>query len=280
MIPYQDIVLKLDEYWRDHGAVLGLPYNSEVGAGTFNPFTFFYVLDERPWCVAYVEPSKRPKDGRYAENPMRLQQFIQYQVIVKPAPHDIQEIYLRSLQHIGIELKKHDVRFVEDDWESETLGASGLGWEVWVDGMEVTQFTYFQQMGGIELKVIPVELTYGLERLAMLVQNKRDIFDIIWTDGISYGDIWKRREYEFSVFNFDEANIELHFKMFESFVNEFYRLLEHGLIFPAYDYLVKASHTLNVLDARRAISPEERQKFIAKVRRMANSIAKKYLGYE
>ncbi|MDI6840539.1 MAG: glycine--tRNA ligase subunit alpha [bacterium] len=274
---FQDIIIKLDKFWKNKGCLLGQPYPGEVGAGTFNPLTFFRVLGAEPWSVAYVELSKRPKDGRYAENPNRLQEFHQYQVILKPAPNDVQEVYLKSLSALGIEVKRHDVRFVEDDWESEALDASGVGWEVWLDGMEITQFTYFQKMGGIELNPISVELTYGLGRLAMIIQKKDSMFDVDWARGVKFGDLYKRQEYELSRFNFDEASVDLEFDIFNKFEQEAIRFIELKLLYPAYDYIVKCSHILNVLDARKAISPEERKSYIARVRKLSNLAARLWL---
>ncbi|MCK4352561.1 glycine--tRNA ligase subunit alpha [candidate division WOR-3 bacterium] len=274
---FQDIIMRLNEFWGNKGCLLGQPYPGEVGAGTFNPLTFFKVLGPKPWKVAYVELSKRPKDGRYAENPNRLQAFHQYQVVLKPVPPDVQDIYLRSIVSLGIDLKKHDVRFVEDDWESEALAARGLGWEVWLDGMEITQFTYFQEIGGIELNPVSVELTYGLGRIAMIVQKKDSIFEVEWAPGIKYKDLYRNSEYEFCKFNFDEAGIGLQLELFDKFEREAKHLFEKNLLYPGYDYLIKCSHILNILDARRAVSPEERKNYIAKIRRLANLAAKMYL---
>ncbi|HID94353.1 MAG TPA: glycine--tRNA ligase subunit alpha [bacterium (Candidatus Stahlbacteria)] len=273
----QDIIVELDRFWKSYGCILLEPYSSEVGAGTFNPATFFKVLEPGKWNVAYVELSKRPKDGRYAKNPIRFQQFYQYQVILKPAPFNVQELCLKSIETMGLELKQHDIRFVEDDWESETLGAAGLGWELWLDGMEILQFTYFQQMGGMELKITPVELTYGIGRIAMVVQGKKSFFEVEWGNKITHGKLYKQIEYEFSRFNFDEANIGLHLELFSKFEQEAKRLLELGLIYPGYDYVIKCSHILNVLDARRAISPSERKSYIARIRRLSNATAQEYI---
>ncbi len=273
----QELILRLQKFWADYGCVLHQPYDIEVGAGTFNPATFFRVLGPEPWKTAYVEPSRRPTDGRYGENPNRLQHYYQYQVILKPSPPDSQEIYLRSLQSINIDLSKHDVRFVEDDWESPTLGAWGLGWEVWLDGMEVTQFTYFQQVGGIELKPVSVELTYGLERIAMYLQEVDNVFDLKWTEEISYGDIHHDTEVQFSRYNFDEADVELLFTMFDKYEGEAKSMLEKGLVLPAYDYCLKCSHSFNLLDARGAISVTERTAFISRVRGLARRCAEGYL---
>ena len=253
MLTLQEIILRLERFWEGQGCVLAQPINTEVGAGTFNPNTFLRALGPKPWRVAYVEPSRRPKDGRYGENPNRVQEFHQYQVILKPSPADVLETYLESLRDLGIPLEKHDVRFVEDDWESPTLGAAGLGWEVWLDGMEITQFTYFQQVGGIELDPISVELTYGLERIAMYVQGVDHIKDIRWNDDFTWADVKLEGERDFSRFNFDEANVELHFRLFGDFEAEAKRLLEAELLYPAYDCILKCSHFFNVLEARRQI---------------------------
>ncbi|MEO0139144.1 MAG: glycine--tRNA ligase subunit alpha [candidate division WOR-3 bacterium] len=271
---FQDIILKLHEFWKSQGCVILQPYNSEVGAGTFNPATFLRSLGPKPWRAAYVEPTRRPKDGRYAENPNRLQQYHQYQVILKPPPDDVVEIYIKSLEYIGIDVSEHDLRFVEDDWESPTLGAWGLGWEVWLDGLEITQFTYFQQVGGVDVDIVSAEITYGLERIAMFVQGVDNVFDIKFNDGIKWGDIYREFERQFCHFNFEEADIEEYRKMFDFFEKEAHKLAEKGLLYPAYDMVIKMSHVFNLLDARRAISPEERQNFILRVRRAANKCAK------
>ena len=273
----QDLIIKLHSFWSEQGCVIHQPYDIEVGAGTFNPATFFRVLGPEPWKAAYVEPSRRPADGRYGENPNRLQHYYQYQVILKPSPPDVQDVYLKSLSKIDIDLLKHDIRFVEDDWESPTLGAWGLGWEVWLDGMEITQFTYFQQVGGLELKPVSAELTYGLERIAMYLQEVDNVFDLQWTKGISYGDIHYETEVQFSKYNFDEADIEILAAFFEMHEKECLRLLKKGLIFPAYDHCLKCSHSFNMLDARGAISVTERAAYIAKVRNLAKRCAKGYL---
>ncbi len=253
------------------------PYDIEVGAGTFNPATFFRVIGPEPWRAAYVEPSRRPADGRYGENPNRLQHYYQYQVILKPSPSDIQDLYLKSLSEINIDVQKHDIRFVEDDWESPTLGAWGLGWEVWLDGMEITQFTYFQQVGGIELKPVSVEITYGVERIAMYLQDVDNVFDLRWTDGISYGDIHHETEVEFSKYNFDEADTDMHMRLFDMYEKESLRLIRKGLIFPGYDFCLKCSHAFNMLDARGALSVAERTGYIARVRNLAKQCAEGYL---
>lgn len=274
MLTLQEIILRLERFWEGQGCVLAQPVNTEVGAGTFNPHTFLRALGPKPWRVAYVEPSRRPKDGRYGENPNRVQEFHQYQVLLKPSPDDVMDVYLDSLRDIGISLEKHDVRFVEDDWESPTLGAAGLGWEVWLDGMEITQFTYFQQVGGIELDPISVELTYGLERIAMYVQGVDRIVDIRWNDDFTWGDVKLDFERDFSRFNFEAADVELHFRLFNDFEKEARRLLEAGLLHPGYDAILKCSHFFNVLEARGAISVTERASYIARVRGMAIKAAK------
>ena len=253
------------------------PYNSEVGAGTFNPATFFRVLGPEPWRVAYVETSKRPKDGRYGQNPNRVQQFYQYQVILKPAPSEPQDLFLHSLEMLGIDTGKHDIRFVEDDWESPTLAAWGLGWEVWLDGLEILQFTYFQQVGGIDLEVIPVEYSYGLERIATHLQKKDSFAEIEWGEGITWGELHLQQEVEFSKFNYEEASIELHLSLFDKFEDEAKRLLDAGYVYPGYDYVIKCSHFFNILDARGAISAQERKNYIARVRRLARRAAMGYL---
>jgi glycyl-tRNA synthetase alpha chain len=273
----QDLILKLHSYWAEQGCVIHQPYDIEVGAGTFNPATFFRVLGPEPWKAAYVEPSRRPTDGRYGENPNRLQHYYQYQVILKPSPKDIQDMYLKSLSAITIDLLKHDIRFVEDDWESPTLGAWGLGWEVWLDGMEITQFTYFQQVGGIELKPVSVEVTYGLERIAMYLQEVESVYDLKWNKDISYGDIHHQTEVEFSRYNFDEADITMHLNLFEMYEKEASRLLKKGLVLPAYDFCLKCSHEFNMLDARGALSVTERTGYIAKVRSIARRCAEGYI---
>ncbi|MCE5312887.1 MAG: glycine--tRNA ligase subunit alpha [Nitrospiraceae bacterium] len=275
---FQSLILKLHEYWSKKGCVLLQPYDTEVGAGTFHPATFFRVLGPEPWKTAYVEPCRRPTDGRYGENPNRLQHYYQYQVILKPSPADSQEEYLSSLAYIGIDPTKHDIRFVEDDWESPTLGAWGLGWEVWLDGMEITQFTYFQQVGGIELAPVSVELTYGLERIAMYLQGVDNVFDLQWCNGIKYGEVHKQGEIEFSKFNFDYANTELLLHQFSSYERESSAMLNNGLVQPAYEYCLKCSHTFNLLDARGVLSVNERTGYIARVRALAKSCAEAYLA--
>jgi len=277
---FQEIISALSEYWAKQGCVIAQPYDVEVGAGTFSPYTFLRVLDGKPWKTAYVQPSRRPTDGRYGENPNRLGRFYQYQVILKPSPSDVQDIYLNSIKELGINLSKHDIRFVEDDWESPTLGATGLGWEVWLDGMEITQFTYFQQVGGVELSPISVELTYGLERIAMYLQGKNNVFDIDWTNEFKYGDVYKDREKEFSIYNFEKADTKMQFKLFDMYEKEAKRLIEEKLVLPAYDYTLKCSHVFNILDARGVIGVAERAQFIQRVRKLACLCAKTYLERE
>ncbi len=277
MMTFQEIILKLQNYWADYGCVIWQPYDLEKGAGTFNPATFLRALGPEPWKCAYVEPSRRPADGRYGENPNRLQHYYQFQVIIKPAPDDSQDIYLNSLRFLGIDLVKHDVRFVEDDWESPTLGATGLGWEVWLDGMEVTQFTYFQQAGGLELEPITLELTYGLERIAMFIQAKESVFDLEWVKGCSYGDIHRQDEVQFSTYNFKVADTAMLFQLFDTYEKECQRLLKEDLVLPAYDYVLKCSHTFNLLDARGAIGVTQRTGYIGRVRNLARRCAENYV---
>jgi glycyl-tRNA synthetase alpha chain len=274
---FQNIILRLSEYWARHGCVLVQPYDIEKGAGTFNPATFFRCLGPEPWRCAYVEPSRRPTDGRYGDNPYRLQHYYQFQTVIKPAPEDAQQLYLDSLRFLGIELEKHDVRFVEDDWESPTLGATGLGWEVWLDGLEVTQYTYFQQVGGLELDPITLELTYGLERIAMFLQGKDDIFKLKWNEFLTYGEMHREDEKQFSAYNFEKATVEMLREQFEACRKEAQMLLEAGLVLPAYDFVMRCSHTFNMLDARRALSVAERTGYILKIRKAAAACAKAYL---
>lgn len=274
---FQDVILRLQDYWAGKGCLIVQPYDIEKGAGTFNPATFLRSLGRAPWNAAYVEPSRRPTDGRYGENPFRLQHYYQFQVVMKPAPLNIQDLYLDSLKALGIDPLDHDIRFVEDDWESPTLGAWGLGWEVWVDGMEVTQFTYFQQVGGFDLNPITVELTYGLERITMYLSGIDNVFDLEWGHGVKYGYIAHRNEVEFSKFNFEYADVPLHFELFDKYEKECLRLLSFGLTLPAYDYCMKCSHIFNILDSRGAISVSERQSFILRVRALAQQCAKGYL---
>lgn len=275
---FQELILALQNYWVKKGCLVQQGYDIEIGAGTFNPATFLRVLGPEPWSAAYVEPSRRPTDGRYGENPNRLQHYYQFQVIMKPSPKDIQDLYIKSLVEIGIDPLQHDIRFVEDDWESPTLGAWGLGWEVWLDGMEITQFTYFQQVGGIDLSPVSVEITYGLERMAMYLQQVDNVFDLQWTDGVTYGDIHHEDEVEFSRYNFEVSDAEMHFSLFDIFEKEGIRLIKEGLVLPAYDYCLKCSHAFNMLDARGAISVTERTGYIARVRNLARSCAKGYLA--
>ena len=276
---FQAMILALQNFWNAQGCAISNPYDIETGAGTFNPNTFLMSLGPEPWNIAYVEPSRRPKDGRYGENPNRVYQHHQFQVIMKPSPDNIQELYLDSLKMLGIDPQKHDIRFVEDDWESPTLGAWGLGWEVWLDGMEVTQFTYFQQVGGLELDVVPVEITYGLERLAIYIQGKDNIYDLDWTEGVKYGDMRLQMEYEFSKYSFEIADRDAHFMWYDMFEKEAIRALDAGLVFPAYDYVLKCSHVFNVLDARGAISVTERQSYILRVRDLAKRCAEVFVEH-
>jgi glycyl-tRNA synthetase alpha chain len=277
MMNFQEIIFHLNEYWASRGSIVVQPYDLETGAGTFNPATTLRALGPEPWNVAYVEPSRRPTDGRYGENPNRMQLFYQYQVLIKPSPRDIQDQYLESIRSMGIDFSKHDVRFVHDDWESPTLGATGLGWEVWIDGMEITQFTYFQQVGGLELNPVSVELTYGLERIAMFIQGKDNVFDILWNADLTYGDIRKREEFEFSTYNFQYATVPMHIDHFNEFESEALMLVKHGLVLPAYDMVIKCSHTFNMLEARGAISVTERTGYIARVRNLAKTVAEAYV---
>lgn len=275
---FQELIMKLNQFWSERGCVIAQPYDIEVGAGTMNPNTFLKALGPEPWNCAYVEPSRRPTDGRYGENPNRLQHYFQYQVILKPSPHNVQEMYLDSLRALGIDPLEHDIRFVEDNWESPTLGAWGLGWEVWLDGMEITQFTYFQQCGGIDCYPVSAEITYGIERLAMFIQKVNSVFDILWVGDLTYGDVFKQLEYDYSRYNFEVADTAMLFKAFDMYEQECLRVLEEGLSQPAYDYCLKCSHTFNLLDARGAISVTERTGFIARVRHLARLSAQAYLA--
>jgi glycyl-tRNA synthetase alpha chain len=274
---FQEMLLRLERFWSDYGCALVQPYSSEVGAGTFNPATFFRVLGPEPWKAAYVEPSRRPKDGRYGQNPNRLQMFYQYQVVLKPSPADVLDVYLESLRHIGIDLERHDVRFVEDDWESPTLGAWGLGWEVWLDGQEITQFTYFQQSGGFDLEPITAEITYGIERIACYLQGVDRIMDLKWSRDVRWDELFLKGEVEWSTFNFEQSNPDLLFDQFEKMEKEAERLLSAGLVLPGYDYVIKSSHLFNLLEARGAISVTERVGYIARVRKLARRAAAAYL---
>ncbi|MDE1044573.1 MAG: glycine--tRNA ligase subunit alpha [Nitrospinaceae bacterium] len=274
---FQDIILSLQNYWSSKGCALHQPYDIEVGAGTFNPCTFFRVLGPEPYSAAYVEPSRRPTDGRYGENPNRLQHYYQFQVILKPSPEDVQNLYLESLTSLGVDPLQHDIRFVEDDWESPTLGAWGLGWEVWLNGMEITQFTYFQQVGGIDLKPVTAELTYGLERIAMYLQDVDNVYDLKWNENILYGDVHLETEKQFSRYNFEVSGKERLFQWFDMYEAEAKDLLAQALVLPAYDYTLKCSHAFNLLDARGAISVTERTGFIGRVRNLARSCAEGYV---
>jgi glycyl-tRNA synthetase alpha chain len=277
-LTFQELILTLQQFWASKGCVIHQPYDLEVGAGTFHPATFLRVLGPEPWSAAYVQPSRRPTDGRYGENPNRLQHYYQFQVVLKPHPENVQDLYLDSLVSIGINPLKHDIRFVEDDWESPTLGAWGLGWEVWLNGMEVTQFTYFQQVGGIDLKPVSAELTYGLERLAMYLQGVNNVYDLVWTKGVKYGDVHHETEVQFSKYNFELSDRDMLFRQFESYEKECEKLIKAGVVYPAYDYCLKCSHTFNLLDAAGAISVTERTGYIGRVRKLARACAHAYLA--
>ncbi len=274
----QEVIERLNSYWANVGCMIDQPYDMEVGAGTFHPSTFFGSLREGEWKVAFVQPSRRPADGRYGENPNRLQRYFQYQVIIKPSPEDSQKLYLDSLRALNIDLSEHDVRFIEDNWESPTLGAWGVGWEVWLDGMEITQFTYFQQIGGIPLKSIPLEITYGIERIAMYLQGKNNIFDVMWNEKISYGNIYLENERQFSRYNFELSNPQSLFQLYDIYSMEFENQINNGNYLVAYDYMIKCSHTFNLLDARNAISVAQRQQYIRSIRTMAKRCAEAFLG--
>ena len=277
---FQDTIRALESYWADYGCVLMQPYHTELAAGTMNPATFLRSLGPRPWKTAYVEPVIRPLDGRYGENPYRFQHYFQYQVVIKPAPAEVLDLYFGSLEAIGIDLQRHDVRLVEDDWEQATLGAWGLGWEVWCDGMEITQWTYFQQLGGLDVELVPAEITYGLERLAMFLQNKRSAFELEWAPGVTYADVYRENEREWSAYNFELAPVEVLTRQFTDFEEECRLLLERQLPLPAYDQVLKCSHTLNLLDARGAVSATERAAYIGRVRNLARAVAQVYLELE
>jgi glycyl-tRNA synthetase alpha chain len=279
-LTFQEMIARLAEYWSSRGCVVMQPYHTEVGAGTFNPATVLRCLGPRPWNVFYVEPSIRPTDGRYAENPMRMQHYYQGQVILKPAPDDVLDRYFGSLEAIGIDLRRHDVRLVEDNWEGPTLGAWGLGWEVWIDGMEATQFTYFQQVGGLELDLVPAEITYGLERLCMFIQDKRSVWDLVWTDGVTYADVYREPERQWSAYNFEQAPVDVLSRRFAEHEAECTALVAAGLPIPAYDQVLKASHAFNLLDARGAVSVTERAQFIGRVRGLARTVCTAYLELE
>ncbi len=277
MLTFQELILELQGYWGGKGCVLLQPYDMEMGAGTFHTATFLRAIGPEPWRAAYVQPSRRPKDGRYGDNPNRLQHYYQYQVVLKPSPDDFQELYLDSLKRaLGIDPRKNDIRFVEDDWESPTLGASGLGWEVWLNGMEITQFTYFQQVGGLECKPVLGEITYGLERLAMYLQDKESVFDVVWVDGVTYGDVYRQNEVEQSKYNFELANTDMLLQHFGQYESEAKRLIDAQCVLPGYEMVLKCSHTFNLLDARGAISVTERAAYIARVRALARLVAQAY----
>ncbi len=277
MLTFQQIILRLQEYWGAQGCALLQPYDMEVGAGTSHTATFLRAIGPEPWKAAYVQPSRRPKDGRYGENPNRMQHYYQYQVVLKPAPADILDLYLGSLKALGFDLQANDIRFVEDDWENPTLGAWGLGWEVWLNGMEVTQFTYFQQVGGIGCKPVTGEITYGLERLAMYLQGKERVFDLVWTEGLSYGDVYLQNEQEQSAYNFEHSDVEFLLSAFGAHEKQARHLIERSLALPAYEQVLKAAHTFNLLDARGAISVTERAAYIGRIRNLARSVAQSYL---
>jgi glycyl-tRNA synthetase alpha chain len=277
---YQETIRALEDYWAAQGCVLMQPYHTEVAAGTMNPATFLRSLGPRPWRTAYVEPSIRPQDGRYGENPFRFQHYFQYQVVVKPAPADILDLYFGSLEAVGIDVRRHDLRLVEDDWEQPTLGAWGLGWEVWCDGMEITQWTYFQQLGGIEVELVPAEITYGLERLAMFLQGKRSAFELEWAPGVTWGDVFRENERQWSAYNFEAAPVDVLMRRFDEHEAEGRDLLERRLALPAYDQVLKCSHVFNLLEARGAISVTERAGYIGRVRDLARAVAQQYLELE
>ena len=274
------MIRALEDYWADYGCVLMQPYHTELAAGTMNPATFLRSLGPRPWKTAYVEPVLRPTDGRYGENPYRFQHYFQYQVIVKPAPEDILDLYFASLEAVGLDTRAHDIRLVEDDWEQPTLGAWGLGWEVWFDGAEITQWTYFQQLGGIEVELVPAEITYGLERIAMFLQDKRTAFELEWAPGITWGEVYQENERQFSTYNYEVANVDALMRHFDDYEAEARALLERGLPLPAYDQVLKCSHTFNLLDARGAISVTERAAYIGRVRTLARAVAEAYVEIE
>jgi glycyl-tRNA synthetase alpha chain len=274
---YQEIIFALERYWADLGCVVMTPYHTELGAGTANPATFLRSLGPKPWQTAYIEPVLRPNDGRYGENPMRFQHYFQYQVVLKPNPDDVLDLYLASLEAMGLDTRRHDIRFVEDDWEGPTLGAWGLGWEVWCDGMEITQYTYFQQLGGLDLDLIPAEITYGLDRLAMVIQEKPTVYDVDWAPGVTWEDVYRENERQWSHYNFEEAPVDILTRRFAEHEAECRHLVERGLPLPAYDQVLKASHTFNLLDARGAISVTERAAYIGRVRNLARAVAQLYL---
>ncbi len=273
---FQKIISTLNQFWADQECLIAQPYDTEKGAGTMNPHTFLRAIGPEPWKVAYVEPSRRPTDGRYGENPNRLQHYFQYQVLLKPSPDGIQDTYLHSLEALGVQIKEHDIRFVEDNWESPTLGAWGVGWEVWLDGMEVTQFTYFQQCGGLDCKPVSVEITYGLERLAMYLQGVDSIYDLKWNDQVSYGQVYHQAEVEHSTYNFEKSDPQFLFELFNRYEQEAGRIIQEGIVLPAFDYVLKCSHTFNLLDARGVIAVTERTRYIRRVRALACLVAKVY----
>lgn len=274
----QDIILTLQQFWARQGCMLMQAYDTEKGAGTMSPYTFLRAIGPEPWNVAYVEPSRRPADGRYGENPNRLYQHHQFQVIMKPSPENIQELYLDSLRALGIDPLEHDIRFVEDNWENPSMGCAGVGWEVWLDGMEITQFTYFQQVGGLEVKPVAVEVTYGLERLSSYIQDVNSVFDLEWSDGVKYGDIFKEPEYEHSKYSFEESDQEMLLTLFDTYEAEAKKQIEKGLVHPAYDYILKCSHTFNLLDARGAVSVTERAGYLSRIRNMARLVARAFVA--
>ena len=274
----QDIILTLQQFWAKQGCMLMQSYDTEKGAGTMSPYTFLRAIGPEPWNVAYVEPSRRPADGRYGENPNRLYQHHQFQVIMKPSPDNIQELYLDSLRALGIDPLEHDIRFVEDNWENPSMGCAGVGWEVWLDGMEITQFTYFQQVGGLEVRPVAVEVTYGLERLSSYIQDVNSVFGLEWADGVKYGDIFKEPEFEHSKYSFEESNQEMLFELFDTYEKEAKKQIENGLVHPAYDYILKCSHTFNLLDARGAVSVTERAGYLSRIRNMARMVARAFVA--
>lgn len=274
----QDIILTLQQFWAKQGCMLMQSYDTEKGAGTMSPYTFLRAIGPEPWNVAYVEPSRRPADGRYGENPNRLYQHHQFQVIMKPSPDNIQELYLDSLRALGIDPLEHDIRFVEDNWENPSMGCAGVGWEVWLDGMEITQFTYFQQVGGLEVRPVAVEVTYGLERLSSYIQDVNSVFELEWADGVKYGDIFKEPEFEHSKYSFEESNQEMLFELFDTYEKEAKKQIENGLVHPAYEYILKCSHTFNLLDARGAVSVTERAGYLSRIRNMARMVARAFVA--
>lgn len=274
----QDIILTLQQFWAKQGCMLMQSYDTEKGAGTMSPYTFLRAIGPEPWNGAYVEPSRRPADGRYGENPNRLYQHHQFQVIMKPSPDNIQELYLDSLRALGIDPLEHDIRFVEDNWENPSMGCAGVGWEVWLDGMEITQFTYFQQVGGLEVRPVAVEVTYGLERLSSYIQDVNSVFELEWADGVKYGDIFKEPEFEHSKYSFEESNQEMLFELFDTYEKEAKKQIENGLVHPAYDYILKCSHTFNLLDARGAVSVTERAGYLSRIRNMARMVARAFVA--